>query len=43
MKENYIEIENLTKTYKIGEESYNALSGINLKIKYFSFQNTLRY
>lgn len=33
MKDNYIEIENLTKAYQIGEESFNALSGINLKIK----------
>ena len=33
MKDNYIEIKNLTKTYQIGEETFNALSGINLKIK----------
>lgn len=37
MKDNYIEIDNLTKTYKIGEESFNALSGINLKIKQGEF------
>lgn len=37
MKENYIEIENLTKTYQIGEESFNALSGINLKINQGEF------
>ena len=37
MKDNYIEIENLTKTYQIGEESFNALSGINLKIKQGEF------
>lgn len=37
MKENYIEIENLTKTYKIGEESFNALSGINLQINQGEF------
>ena len=37
MKENYIESENLTKTYQIGEESFNALSGINLKINQGEF------
>lgn len=37
MKDNYIEIENLTKAYQIGEESFNALSGINLKIKQGEF------
>lgn len=37
MKENYIEIESLTKTYKIGEESFNALSGINLEINQGEF------
>ena len=37
MKENYIEIENLTKTYQIGDESFNALSGINLKINQGEF------
>lgn len=37
MKENYIEIENLTKTYQIGEDSFNALSGINLKINQGEF------
>lgn len=37
MKDNYIEIENLTKTYQISEESFNALSGINLKIKQGEF------
>ena len=37
MKDNYIEIENLTKTYQIGEEAFNALSGINLKIKQGEF------
>lgn len=37
MKENYIEIENLTKTYKTGEESFNALSGINLQINQGEF------
>lgn len=37
MKENYIEIKNLTKTYQIGEESFNALSGINLKINQGEF------
>lgn len=37
MKDNYIEIENLTKAYQIGEESFNALSSINLKIKQGEF------
>lgn len=37
MKENYIEIESLTKTYKIGEELFNALSGINLQINQGEF------
>ena len=34
MKDNYIEIENLTKAYQIGEESFNALSAKYERIYY---------
>ena len=37
MKENFIELKNVKKTYIIGEQKYNALDGINLSIKQGEF------
>lgn len=37
MKENFIELKNVKKTYIIGEQNYNALDGINLSIKQGEF------
>lgn len=37
MKENFIELKNVKKTYTIGNQNFNALNGIDLKISQGEF------
>ena len=37
MKQNFIELKNVYKTYDIGNQKFNALDGINLSINQGEF------